>query len=160
MEPGDVLLQVESRHPEGLAAQRPRVLHGPGQLVFAVGDLHPDATARATWLDDHRVADGVGNLEGMRHVALSLDSAIGTRCDRDPLAFHQVTGPVLGLGRVHGLARRPDELDPLALALLDERGVLRKEAVTWIDGLGARLLRDSQYLLTVEVTAGGLGVPQ
>src|SRR5690606_25546940 len=99
-----------------------------------VDHAHAAPAAAAGGLDDHRVADVVGQPVVGGHVVAQRPVAAGHaghagllhRPDRLDLVAHQADG--LGLG--------PDEHEARLLHALGEVGVLAEEAVAGVDGLG------------------------
>ena len=120
---GEILLEIDRVVAERRLGFDARVVEGVGQLVGGVGDLHAAAAAARRRLDDHRVADLVGDPQRLR---LVVDRALraGNAGDAEPrrgalgldLVAHQAD--VLGL--------RADEGDLVLFEDVGEAGVLRR----------------------------------
>lgn len=127
----EALAATERGH--GLAGGRFEQL---GNLFDAVGDLHAAATTTEGGLDGHRDAVLLGELDDLVGV---LDQVLGARGHRRVRAFGDVAGGDLVTEVADGLRRRADPDQPGVDDGLGEVGVLGKESVTGVDGIGAGL---------------------
>ena len=145
----DVLLEVYVGVAEGLLR-----LHAGGEETFdeadiVVGGAHAFASATGHRLDHHWVADFLGGLDGL---LLGLNRAIATRRNGDS----GLTGVFPGEGFVthppDGFGGGTDEADIAGLADFGEVGVLRKKAVTRVDGIDIPHLGGGDDAVDLEVT--------
>ncbi len=106
--------------------------HGEFQIGLSAGNLHAAPAAASGGLDDHRIANVLGDQFGfanLRNSTLRTGNHRNTQClgctlGLDLVAHHP---DVLGAG--------PDELDPVLVKDLGEFGVLRQKSVTRMDGI-------------------------
>ena len=132
---GEVLLDIDIADAEGGGGDRLRRTRAPSQVGLAVGHRHADAAAAAGGLDD----DGVADLRGDRLspsglvTHSSLPGTTGT-----PALFISARAATLLPMSASTWLDGPMNLMPCLLAG-SEAGVLGKEAVAGVDGLGAAL---------------------
>ena len=150
---GQVALDVDGRVGEELLALARGALEGLLELVLGLGDAEALAAAAAGRLDRHRVADRV--VDHLARVLDGLDRVGRAGHDRHARLVHDLAGARLRAHRVDRARRRADEDDPGLLAGARERGVLGEEAVAGVDRLGARLLRDLEDLVDLQVALAG-----
>ena len=115
-------------------------------------DLHAAAAAAGGRLDQHREADGLGDLH---RLGLAGDGAVGARHHGDAEALGGLLGLDLVAHDADVLGRRADEGDAVLLEDLGEAGVLRQEAVARMDGVGAGDLAGGEQARNVEIALGG-----
>src|SRR5487761_2665532 len=90
--------------------------------------------ASARGLDDHRIADLARNFDDF--IVLIRQGSFRTRHAGDTRLDHRHFGVDLVTHEPYGLRARTDENETALLDPLGEVGVLRKEAVSRVDGLG------------------------
>jgi hypothetical protein len=130
----------------GLPARRGNLFQQAGLVL---DDTHSAATAAPARLEHERTADRAGEPQNFgvvvrQRVRRRHDRDV--RLDRQPSRFDLVAEPP------HDLGRRTDERDAGLGAAVREIGVLGEEAVTGVDRVGARQLRDPDNVLYVEVS--------
>ena len=151
----DVLLQVDAAVLEGLLGLLPgRGLRPALQADVVAGDAHAAAAAAGRRLDQHRVADLVGQRQ---RLGLVLDQPLAAGHDGDAGLLGELAGLVLVAQPPHRLLRRADELDLARAADLGEVGVLRQEAVAGVDGLDVGDLGGADDARDLQVALGGSG---
>ena len=140
------------------------VAEGGGRLVLrqrealaalrvVPGDAHALAAAAGGGLDHHRIADLVGDLDGVLGV---LDHAEITRNRRDLGGVGELLRFDLVAHRLDGARVRTDEDDAVVLQRLTEGGALGQEAVAGMHRLGAGRLARRDDLVGEEVGLRGL----
>ena len=102
------------------------------QRDVVVGRTHPAATTAGHGLDQHRVADFLGDLE---RLLLSIDDILGAGWNRHAGLAGQFAAQGLVLERVHRCGLRANEADVAILADFGEVGVLGEEPVAGVDGI-------------------------
>jgi hypothetical protein len=114
--------------------------------------LHAAPAAAGRRLDEHRIADVIGDLSGLGDVA---DRALRARYDRQPEGL----GGALGLDLVahdpQMLGRGADEGDVMLAENFGKAGILGEKAVTGMDGVGAGDLAGCDQRGDVEIALGG-----
>src|ERR687897_987553 len=144
-EPLQVFLDVDRAVAEVGRGLPTRAEVGGLDLGLCLGHPHPLPTTPGARLDDQRIADLGADALDLLH---SLARAVGAGCHGDArLGGRFVTHP--GDGARGGA----DELQADPLADLGEAGVLGKETVAGMDGLGARKLGGGDDRRHVQVTA-------
>ena len=151
-----ILLDIDGRIAErglGLAAG---LFHQAFQRIGRVADLHAAPAAATRRLDDHRIADVLGDAGGFRHFGHRAIAAGHQRQTQRPggaLGFHLVAhgADMFGLGADPGDVVRLDDLGEL--------GVLRQEAVARVDGVAMRDFGGRDDRGDVEVAFGCRGWP-
>ena len=133
-------------------ARRARRLVQAREVLRLAHHVHAAAAAAGHRLDDHRVADRVGDL--LRLLG-GLDRLDRPGQQRQAGLLHQVTGDRLVADPLHHLRLGADEGDVVVGADLGEERVLGEEAVAGVDGLGAGLLRRADDVRDVEVALAG-----
>ena len=126
------------------------------EVLGAAHHVHAAPAAAGDRLDDHRVADPVGDLLRLLGRLHGLDRA-GQQ--RQAGLLHQVARDRLVPDLLHHLGARPDEGDPVVGADLGEEGVLGEEAIAGMDRVGAGLLRGADHVGDVQVALAGVVGP-
>ena len=109
------------------------------------GDADALAAAAGRGLDHHRIADLLGDLDGVGGV---VDLAHVARHDRDAGLGGELLGLDLVAHGLDGVGVGADEDDPLVGAAPGEAGVFRQEAETGVDRLGAGLAAAAAMILS------------
>ncbi len=120
-----------------------------GQLVGRVDAAHAATTATGDSLHEDREADLVGTGDE------GVDVAAGRGGFQSGYAGRAGRGQRRDLvaGHLEHLRGRADECQSVLRTCLGEVGVLRQEAISGIDGVGAGLLGDADDLVDVEIGA-------
>jgi hypothetical protein len=111
---------------------------GPGQGDgieeggLGVDDPHAPPTTPARGLDDDRVADLAGQLEGT--LLVLVQGAVGARDARDASGLHGADGGDFVAHEADGLGPGADENEAALLHPLGEVGVLRQKAISRMNG--------------------------
>ena len=126
-----------------------------GDLVDGVGDLHATAAATVRGFDRHRDAILLGERD---HVFRRRHRILRAGRHRRVGAFGDVPGSHLVAEVTDRLWRRTDPDQPGVDHGLREVGVLGKESVAGVDGVGSRLRRGREDLVDVEIGVRG-GLP-
>src|ERR1019366_9548624 len=134
----DELLEVGARLAEVRLAEALDRLEGVREFGRAAAYAEADAPAARRALQDHRVADGLGSLDGDSRAREER----GAGQEGDAVRVGDLPRAVLQAELAHLLGRRADETDPGLVALVGEAGPLAQESVPRMDGFGARLARD------------------
>ena len=126
------------------------------QLFQTVAQLHTDATTTGGAFQHHRVANTLGGcLRGTQVL-----QQIGTRQQRHAGLLGQLAGTVLE-AKLHHLFRcGSNKGNAGRLAAAHEVGIFTEKAVTGMDGLSARLGRNRQQLIDLQVGIGCGAVTQ
>ena len=132
------LLHVDRRIAESGAGFGLGHLHRVDQGRFGVHHPHAAPAAAAGGLDDHGVADRLGDAADRDRVIGQL--AFGAGHAGHARLDHGLLGRNLVAHDPDGFGRRPDELEAAFLDPLGEVGVLGQEAVAGMDGFGVRHL--------------------
>ena len=129
----DGLLQVEAAVAErGLGLERGRAVRRL-ELLAVRHEAHALAAAPGRGLQQHRIADVVGGCTGL----VECRRAFRAGNDGHARVAHLGLGLDLVAHSRHHLRARPDEDEVVVGARLDKRGILREEAVAWMNGLAA-----------------------
>ena len=152
----DIFLDEHAVVAEARLGLRLRRVEAFLHLFAAIGDAHALAAAAGRRLDHHRIADLVGDLGRLLGV---LDHAEMAGHGRDLRLGGELLRLDLVAHRLDGLDVRADENDAGLCERAGEGGVLRKEAVAGMDGVGAGLLGGGDDLVDVEIglARGGAG---
>jgi hypothetical protein len=151
-----VLFEIDRRVAEGGLGFRAGLLHQPFEIVGAGADLHAAPAAARSGLDDHRIADFLGDLSRFLDIRDRAVRAGHQRQAERPcgaLGFHLVAhrADVLGLGADPG--------DAVGFDDFGKARVFRQEAIARMDciGLGDLGRRDDRG--DVEIAVLGRGRP-
>ena len=138
-----------TERPVGLAH---RGGEGLGQVVAGVDPAHAATATAGHGLDEDREPDDVGGREelvdvrGRRRGRQHREAGLTGRLQRTDLVA----------GELEDVRGRADEDEAGCGGRPRERRVLGQEAVPRVDRVGARLLRDTDHLVDVEVGAHGV----
>ena len=132
------------------AASRCAVWKACGSSAACAHDAHAAPAAAGRRLDDHRVADLLGDLQ---RLLLVLDRAGEPGITGTP-AFIMAGAPGLVAHQPDHLGTGADELDVAGLADLGEVGALGEEAVAGVDRVGAGDLGRADDRRDVQVAVG------
>ena len=108
-------------------------LHGVDQCSLGVHHAHATTTAAACGLDDHRVANGLGNALDLCRIVRQF--AVGTGHAGHASLDHGLLGRHLVTHDADGLGSRANELEAALFHTLGKVCVFRQEAVAGVDGL-------------------------
>ena len=153
----DEFLEIDVSVAEGSAG----LLAGAHELLAELGRIahhaHTLSTAAEGRLDQHRVANLLGNGEGFAgigHHALAAGHAADVELarggDRIGLVAHQL----------HTARPRPDKIEAVPAAQQRKIRVLRKKADSRVNGIHLLLLGDADHAQAVEVAVRGRVSPQ
>ena len=148
----DRLLEEHPRVAEGGARLAHRLGDGGRQLARRLDTAHAASAAAGDGLDEDREPDPLRLRDELIDVVgcRSRGEHGNARGDRVLLGGDLVAGhPEHGRGR-------PDEGDPVLSGAGGEVGVLREEAVTRVDRIGARRERDPDDLVDIEIRTHGM----
>ena len=118
------------------------------ELAGRLDDAHAAAAAAGDGLDDHRVADVLGQLQ---RPVLVLDRAVAARQHRQTGLLHRPAGLGLVAEQPDHVRVGADEADVAGFAHLGQVGALGQEAVAGVDGVGAADLRGADDRRHVEI---------
>ena len=119
-----------------------------GEVGLALDDAHAAPAAAGHRLQDDRIAEGGSNLRGG---ARRGHGAARPRRHRHPgLDRHRPRRSLVAHQRNHAPGRA-DEADAVLLAQVGERGILGKEAVARVDGIGLQGLRHMDHQLGTQI---------
>ena len=146
-----ILFDVHVAVPErrlGLTLRRPQ---RSAQLVRGPHDAHPAAAAAGHGLDDHGIANVPGRAERavLAFTGPSLPGSIG-----QPRLLHRPARAGLVAEQPDDIGVRADERDLACPADLGEVRALREEAITGMNGVGARDLRGADDRRHVQIAVG------
>jgi hypothetical protein len=150
----------ELLHVDDVAAERRRRLaagqrDGVEQGGMGVHHAHAATTAARRGLDQHRVADLLGEIAV--DLVVVAERATGARYARHACLAHGTDRGDLVAHQTDGVGARADEGEAAAFDLLGEIGVLGQEAVAGVDGVGVGHLGRADDRRDVEVARGGGG---
>ncbi len=128
-----VLLEVDVTHAEGRLGLAHGGLERPRQFLGRPDDPHPASAAAGHGLDDDRIAQLPGDLDGL---VLPAHRPVTAGQNRNTGLLHGPAGPRLVPHQPDHVRIRTDELDVAGLADLRQVGALRQEAVAGVDGVG------------------------
>src|ERR1700689_4752823 len=94
-------------------------------------NAHAAAAAAARGLDDHRVADVLGDAEVL--IRIFTQGPVGSGYTRDAGRLHDLDGGNFVAHEPDGFGARSDEYESALLDPLGEIGIFREETVTWVD---------------------------
>jgi len=97
-------------------------------------DAHAAPATAASRLDDHRIANGTGDLDDF--LRIFRQGAIGTGHAGHASRLHGILGRHLVAHQADRFGTRPDEDEAGGFDALGEVGIFRQEAVTRVNGLG------------------------
>ncbi len=126
-------LEVEGVVAERRAGLGPADRQDRGELARGAHHAHALAAAPRGGLDQHRIADPLGLLEGVGLVAQQARARDG----RQAVRGEQPAGLLLGREAFEHVRGRADEGEPVGADGVGERVVLRQEAVARVDGVAA-----------------------
>ncbi len=149
----DVLLDKDAPVAERGRGLPLRPVHRPRKMFGLVDDPHALAAAPGRRLDEHRIANVLGDLLPLFRAGDRVGRA-GRH--RHPRLLHELTGGRLVPHRPDRRRRRPHEVNAGLGAGLREGRVFRQEAVAGMDGVGPAAARRLQDRLRVEVRLCGL----
>ena len=129
----EVLLQVDVWIAEKALCLRTRHRHAIDQRRFGMDDAHPASAAAAGRLDDHRVADRLGNTQDLHRIV--GQRTVGTGNAGDAGDAHSLLGGHLVAHQTDGFGTRTDEHKAGRLDTLGEIRVLGKKAIARMNGL-------------------------
>ena len=145
----DELLDVDASFAESGFRLHACGVECPTQADIVVHDAHaPPASARHG-LDDDRIPDLVGELQGL---GLVWNDAFGSGDHGNLDLPREPAGLDLIAQQPHGLDRRADEADAAVPADLREVDVLGQEPVAGVDGVDVGDLRGADDTRDIEVT--------
>ena len=113
-----------------------------------VHQAHAFSAAAGGSFQHHGIADSGGDLFGFGD---GFDAARSAGDERDTGFFHGLAGAGFRSHGVHGGRGGADELDSRVGASLREFRILRKEAVTGVDGIGAGARGDVENLRNIQI---------
>jgi hypothetical protein len=149
--PFQVLLHVERRIAEGVLRLRLGVAPSSVQLLLGTNHAHALAAPAGHRLQQHRITPF---LRPPLHLLGRRQGCGRPRHDWRPGALRRVPRLSLVSHQLHRFRRRPDEDHPGVVAGPRQPRVLRQEAVTWVQRLGAALPRHVHQFVDVQVTLG------
>ena len=150
----DVLLDVDVADTEGGLGLALRGLDCLHQFARRAHDAHAASAAAGGGLDDDRIADLLGDLEGL---LLALDRAVATRQDRHARLLHHATCAGLVAHQANDLWVGADELDMAGFADFREVGAFREEPVAGVNGVGAGHFGCTDDRRHIQVAVGAAG---
>ncbi len=121
-------------------------------ILFIISEAHPLATATGRRLHHHRVADLVGDFDGMVCV---IDHADEARHDIDARFQRELFGLDLVTHRRDGISGGADEDDAFRVQRLTEALAFGEEAVAGVDGVGTGLFARFDDLVGNQIGLGG-----
>ena len=127
-----VLLHVDHVVLEELACFGFGQGNGARQFRFIAHHAHTATTTATGGLDDHRIADALGN--GGVVLGVVVDGAVRARYTRYARFLHRFDGRDLVTHQANGLGARADEDEAGFFDHFGEIGVLGEKAVTRVDG--------------------------
>ncbi len=130
------LLDVDARIAKDRLGTRFSLCVGRSKVLSPGHDRHPAAAPAGDSLDDHGIADLVGELQGFANAprgALAAREHLQTALRGDASRLRLVAEAADHFGR------RADKGEPVRLADLGEVGILGQESVTRVDGIGPGL---------------------
>ncbi len=143
-----------------IAESAPGYRLGGGQsrqeFLATLHDLHADSSAACCWLEDNGVAYVLSDIHSLIRIA---DSLLDSGHDGNACVLHCLAGGDLRAHGVNGRRRRAYEDDAVFHAGGCEVGILRKEAVTGMDGLSSGIHSSFNYIVDTQVTLAGGGRP-
>ena len=107
--------------------------------------MHAFTAASRRRLDEHGIGQGVGLCQNLAHIAREAE------CDGDAVVDGQLSGRDLVAHEPHGFGVGTDEDEVVLPAGIGKLGILRKEAIAGVDGVGASVQGGVDDLLDVEV---------
>jgi hypothetical protein len=138
----DVLLDVDVADTEGRLRLALGRLERLRQLARGPDDAHAAAASARHGLDDDRVAEILGDPDGL---LLGIHRAVTARQDRHASLLHGAPRARLVAEQPDDVRRGPDEPDVAGLAHLREVGALRQEPVAGVNGVGTGDLRGAEH---------------
>ena len=148
--PFDELFDKDAGAAEGGLAFPLGTLEGSGKFVLAADNPHAPAAAAMGGLEDHRIAEAVGNGEG---VVEALDRLGRAGQNRHPGPLGQVAGGGLVAEIFQQFHPRPDKDDAGLATGPGKLGVLRQEAIAGVNGIDIVGPGKGHDALNVEVAA-------
>ena len=118
------------------------------QLARILDDSHAAPAAAGHRLDDHGIADGLRDLEGL---LFALDRAVAAGQHGHARLLHGTAGLRLVAEQPNHAGVRSDEADVACLAHLREVGALREKAVAGMQRVGAGDFRGADDRRHVQV---------
>ena len=125
-----------------------------GKRLGVARDLHAASAAAGRRLDQHRIADVVGDARGFR---VGGDAALRARHHRNAEALGGALGLDLVAHEADVLGLGADELHAVLFQDFGKAGVLRQEAVAGMHGVGAGDLAGGEDIGDVEIAVLGGG---
>ena len=153
----DELLDEHTVIAEAGQALAPHAVEGLAHVGLAMREAHALAAAAGRGLHHHRIANAIGDLDGMFGVAYLADEAGD---DTDLGLFGQFLRFDLVAHRCDRLGRGADEGDFVVAQQLGETLALGQEAVAGMHGLGAGLLAGLEDEVGLQITFAGRRRPK
>ena len=126
--------------------------HGDLEIVLALRHLHAAATAAGGGLDDDGIADIGCRLARLGEIG---DAAFRARHHRNTKLPGGQLGRDLVAHDADMFGTRADELDAMFGENVGKAGILREEAVAWVDGFSAGDLAGGDNGGNVEIAVAG-----
>ena len=146
---GEIFLEIDRVVAEGgLGFDAWRCAIASASSSGVAGDLHAAPAAARRRLDDHRIADLVGDPQ---RLGLVLDRALGAGHAGDAEPRRGALGLDLVAHQADVLGLRADEGDLVLVEDIGEARVLRQEAVAGMNGVGAGDLAGGDERGNVEI---------
>ena len=149
----DELLEEDVGAAEGGLGLAAGLVERRVELLGRLDDPHAAAAAPHRRLDDHRIAQGLGRLLGLR---ARLDGSRLPERTGTPASVARARAATLSPSRSRSSGRGPTKTIPASGAGPGELGVLGQEAVAGVDRVDLLLLRQLDDRLDVQVAADRL----